>query len=303
MIFAIFLLCGVCWAEKESPKIIESSPANANSGITTTTEPAQAVSAPVVPIQAAIAPTAPAQAITTAAAESTQEQLTATAIESIPKQVPILVKADDTTYTDPMRYTLGPEDVVDITVQRHPEFSGIFPINLEGKIQFKLAGDVDANGLTKKQLEEKLKTTLSTYLINPEVTVTIMDYKSKVIYVLGEVGRPGKYYMRSESIPVREALVQSGLPTLSAAMRRCRIVTPDKAGKAKIQEVDVYSLLYGGDLTKNIDMHPGDVLYVPATVMAKVVRVINPITSAVGVSTSGPENVSSAKSAFTTMAK
>ncbi|RKY31577.1 MAG: hypothetical protein DRP74_04540 [Candidatus Omnitrophota bacterium] len=37
-------------------------------------------------------------------------------------------------YTDPLQYTLGPEDVVEITVLRHPEFSGIFPVNLEGKI-------------------------------------------------------------------------------------------------------------------------------------------------------------------------
>ncbi|MFZ5800891.1 MAG: polysaccharide biosynthesis/export family protein [Candidatus Omnitrophota bacterium] len=209
----------------------------------------------------------------------------------------------DNIYTDPTRYTLGPDDVVEIVVMRHSEFSGIFPVNLEGKIQFKFVGDIEVTGLTKKELEEKIRKTLSTYIVNPDVNVTILEFRSKVIYVLGEVGAPGKYYMRSESIPVREAVVQAGLPTLSAAMRRCRLITPTDKGRPKIKDVDLYSLLYGGDLKKNIDMHPGDVLYVPATVMAKVVRVINPVTSAVGVASSGPEGVNSGRTAGQAMVK
>jgi polysaccharide export outer membrane protein len=204
---------------------------------------------------------------------------------------------------DPLKYTLGPEDVVEITVMRHPEFSGIYPINLEGKLQYKFVGDIDVKGLTKLQLEQKVKDIISSYVISPEVNVTITDYKSKIIYVLGEVGQPGKYYMKSETIPVREAVVQAGLPTLSAAMRKCRIVTPDANGKVITRLVDLYAVLYGGNLKYNLDMHPGDVLYVPSTIMAKVIRVINPVTSAVGVASSGPSEASAAKSAVTGFAK
>lgn len=211
--------------------------------------------------------------------------------------------APDNVYTDPTRYTLGPDDVVEVVVLRHTEFNGVFPVNLEGKIQYKFVGDIEVTGLTKKELEEKVRKTLSAYIINPEVNVTILEYRSKIIYVLGEVGAPGKYYMRSETIPVREAVVQAGLPTLSAAMRRCRLITPTDKGNPKIKDVDLYSLLYGGDLKKNIEMRPGDVLYVPATVMAKVVRIINPVTSAVGVASSGPEGVNSGRAAGQAMMK
>ena len=206
-------------------------------------------------------------------------------------------------YQDPLKYTLGPDDVVQIDVMRHPEFSGIYPINMEGKLQYKFVGDIDVNGLTKKELEEKIKSIIANFVISPEVNITILEYKSKVIYVLGEVGAPGKYYMRSESIPVREAVVQAGLPTLAAAMRRCRLITPDKNGKAKTKSVDLYSILYGGDLKRNIDMYPGDVLYVPATIMAKIIRVVNPVTSTVGLASSGPNEVSSARTAARTLAK
>lgn len=182
-------------------------------------------------------------------------------------------------YFDPVRYTLGPNDAIEVSVMRHPEFSGEFPVNLEGKIQYKFVGDIDVTGLTKAELEEKIKNAISTYVISPEVSVTILEYKSKVIYVLGEVGVPGRYFMKTESIPVREAVVEAGLPTLAAAMRRCRLITPDKSGKARTRSVDLYTILYGGNLKNNLDMHPGDVLYVPATLMAKFMRIFNPITA------------------------
>ena len=49
---------------------------------------------------------------------------------------------------EPINYTLGPDDVIDITVARHAEFSGIFPVNPDGKIQYKFIGDLDVNGYT-----------------------------------------------------------------------------------------------------------------------------------------------------------
>lgn len=209
------------------------------------------------------------------------------------KKLELAQSLPENAFIDPTRYTLGPDDVIEINVMRHPEFAGTYPVNLEGKIQYKFVGDIEVTGLTKKQLEEKIKQIISGYVINPEVNVTILEYKSKIIYVLGEVGRPGKYYMRSEVIPVREAVVEAGLPTLAAAMRRCRLVTPDKNGRARIQSVDLYSILYGGNLKYNLEMRPGDVLYVPATIMAKIVRIVNPVTAPIASLNSGESSATS----------
>lgn len=183
--------------------------------------------------------------------------------------------------SEEVKYTLGPDDIINITVQRHPEFSGDFPINQEGKIQFRFIGDVDVRGLTKKEVEAKIVKLIGGYVVNPEVTVTILEYRSKFYYVIGEVGHPGKIYMRSETTTVRDAIVESGLPTIAAAMRKCTLITPDKNGKPRKKSVDVYAILYGGNLKKNLEMRSGDVLYVPATVMAKVFRTIAPITQPV----------------------
>jgi polysaccharide export outer membrane protein len=198
---------------------------------------------------------------------------------------------------DPVKYTLGPNDVVEIEVIRHPEFSGKYGINEEGKIQYKFVGDLEVKGLTKDQLAEKLKTALAQYVVSPEISVSIVQYGSKIFYVLGEVPAPGQYVMKAESISLRDAIHLAGLPTLNASMRRCELVTPSEKGESKIQTVDLYALLYRGDLRKNIMIKPGDILYVPSTVMAKVIRIISPVTTTVGLSASIPESIAQGRTA------
>ncbi|HNW40222.1 MAG TPA: polysaccharide biosynthesis/export family protein [Candidatus Omnitrophota bacterium] len=221
---------------------------------------------------------------------------------AIPSDIPGYDTKTTPSDFDPVKYTLGADDIIEITVMRHPEFSGIFPINSEGKVQYKFVGDIDVKGMTKKQVEDKLVKALSNYLVNPEVSVTITEYRSKFVFVLGEVGQPGKYYIKSDTITVRDAVVNSGLPTYSAAMRKCSLITPDKSGKIKNRPVNIYAILYIGDLRKNIEMHPGDVLYVPSTVMAKIIRIISPVATTVGLASSPADSTSSAKTAAKTLA-
>jgi protein involved in polysaccharide export with SLBB domain len=178
---------------------------------------------------------------------------------------------------EPLKYTVGPDDVILIDVRRHPEFSGEYTINSEGKIQYKFVGDIPVSGLTKLELKDKIISILAKYVIDPDVDVTISQYRSKVIFIVGEVGAPGKYYMKADAISLRDVVVQAGLPTLAAAMRRTTLVHPNTNGKPKTETVDLYKLIYEGKLDLDKEMLPGDVLYVPATVFAKVMRVINPV--------------------------
>jgi len=184
-----------------------------------------------------------------------------------------------TTVTEDVKYTLGPNDIVAIEVRRHPEFTGQYTINSEGKIEYKFVGDMLVTGLTKLQLKDRIAEMLSEYLVAPEVDVAIVAFMSKVFYVVGDANRPGKFFMKGNTITVREALMEASLPTTAAAMRRCRVITPNANGRNNYKDVDVYSLLYEGNLKQNLEMKPGDVLYIPATVIAKMIRVIQPVTS------------------------
>ena len=179
-------------------------------------------------------------------------------------------------------YTLGVNDVLSITVSRHPEVSGDFYINSEGKIQYEFVGDLKILGMTKDEVKDLVTNSLSKYIVTPDVTVKIIGYNSKVVYVIGEVGAPGKIYMHGDTITVREALLQAGLPLLSASMKKSRLVTPADSGKAERKYVNVEALLYDGDLRENLMMKPGDVLYIPATILTKAMRAINPVAQPIG---------------------
>jgi len=176
------------------------------------------------------------------------------------------------------RYTLGADDVLTITVQRHVELSGKYTINMEGKIQFEFVGDILIVGMTKEQAALVITKRLGKYIIKPDVTVVITEYNSKVVYVVGEVGNPGKIFMRGDTISVRDALLDANLPQLTAATEKATLFTPADNGKVVLRKVNVYALLYKGDLRQNYVMKPGDTLYLPATLWAKVARFINPVT-------------------------
>ncbi len=223
--------------------------------------------------------TIPPAVATPASAQISQQQ---TGTVQLPLSASLLRSSEE------VHYTLGPDDVIQIVVQRHPEFSGTYPVNLEGKIQAGLIGDIDVTGYTKKELAEKVAKLISNYVINPDVSITILEYRSKYYLVIGEVNRPGKYFMRAETTTVKDAIVEAGLPMISAAMRKCRLITPAKNGKVKTKSVNIYEILYGGNLRKNIEVHPGDTLYVPATIMAKTFRMISPITDPI-TSTAGAQ--------------
>ncbi|MCA9401884.1 MAG: polysaccharide export protein, partial [Candidatus Omnitrophica bacterium] len=179
----------------------------------------------------------------------------------------------------PSNYTLGVNDVIEINVMRHPEVTGQYAINQEGKIQYEFIGDINIIGKTKNEVKEVLTEELAKFIISPEVTVKIVGYNSKIVYVIGEVGRPGKIFMRGDTITVREALVQAGLPLLSAKTTKSLVITPSESGKANQKKVNVHKLLYEGDLRENFVMLPGDTLYIPPTALAKTMRILQPIAA------------------------
>ena len=198
----------------------------------------------------------------------------------------VTLRRRELTPDEASRYTLGPDDVIEVSVMRHPEVSGRYPINKEGKIQYEFLGDVLVSGQTKDQVVKLLADKLKEYIINPDVRIKIAEYNSKIVYVVGEVGRPGKIFMRGDTITVREALMDAGLPLLTGILKRSRVITPAVDGNMKKRNVNIYALLYEGDLRQNLIMQAGDVLYVPPTFLTKTMRAIQPVTEPLGAANS-----------------
>jgi len=177
-------------------------------------------------------------------------------------------------------YTLGKEDVLQIVVRNQPEFSGQFVIGPDGKIQYSFVGDIESAGLTKEELKEKLIKELDRFVKLPEVSVAIIAYRSKNVYVMGAVGRPGKYPMKGDIISLRDVIIESGMPTEVAALRRVHIIKPDPSDPTSTK-VNLYAILYKGKLEDNFDLVPGDIVVVPTTFFSQVTRTLDKLLSPV----------------------
>jgi polysaccharide biosynthesis/export protein len=96
-------------------------------------------------------------------------------------------------------YEIGPGDVLQVTVLGQPTFSGEFTVGPDGIMPYPFLGKVKASAMSPVELERKLTTLLSEgYLRRPQVAVTVKQFKSQKVYVMGEVKSPGPYGLRPE---------------------------------------------------------------------------------------------------------
>jgi len=160
-----------------------------------------------------------------------------------------------------MSYTIGPADVLEISVWQHPELDRTVTVRPDGKISFSLIGDVDTTGLTPAELDQVITRRLSDYVQNPEVTVIVTDIKSGQIVVLGQVARPGAYPMAEST--VLEAIAEAGGYTERAALGSVTITRKSEAKNPKVIKVNLKKVIIKGDRSKDVILEPGDVVYLP----------------------------------------
>lgn len=108
-------------------------------------------------------------------------------------------------------------------------------VNQDGTIEFPVLGTLDVAGLTRQQLILKLKKEISTYLVNPIVNVSILNYK---VTVLGEVARPGTYSTPDERITLLEAIGMAGDLTIYGK-RDNILVLREINGMKTYQKIDI----------------------------------------------------------------
>lgn len=161
-------------------------------------------------------------------------------------------------------YTIGPGDVLEISVWQHPELDRIVTVRPDGRMSFSLIGDVNANGLTPAGLDRIITGMLSKYVQKPEVTVIVtgVSIKSTQILILGQVARPGAYPM-GESLTVLEAVAIAGGYTESAGLRRVTVIRQSRAETPKVIKVNLKKVIAKGDRSRNIILEPGDVVHLP----------------------------------------
>ena len=143
-------------------------------------------------------------------------------------------------------YILGPEDVLEIIVWGHEDLKRELPISLEGQITFPLIGEVKAAGRTTQQLEKVITRKLADgYIVNPQVTISVSEYRSQKFFIMGEVEKPGKYDLAPGTTVLMAISIGGGL-TEKAAPGRTRI-RREENGKKKEFKVTMDNLVQPGD--------------------------------------------------------
>ncbi|ETX02201.1 MAG: hypothetical protein ETSY1_04385, partial [Candidatus Entotheonella factor] len=108
-----------------------------------------------------------------------------------------------------LRYTLGPLDILEITLYERPELKREVTISRQGTFRYPLIGQVRARGLTVAQLERRLTQRLQrAHIDKPHVVVTVKAYHNRHIFLLGQVQAPGVYSL-PDHVELKELIVQA----------------------------------------------------------------------------------------------
>jgi polysaccharide biosynthesis/export protein len=173
----------------------------------------------------------------------------------------------------PTDYVVGPLDVLTITSYDQADMSGKFTIEADGTFTYPLIGRFKAGGLTLRQVEQLLKKQLvdDGYFRNPQITVSVEQYKSQKIFVVGEVRQPGSYTL-SGNMNLIEALALAGstLPTASGEAvivhaKDAAANGPTLPGDGDLLDVVRVDLkdLQNGVLSQNAALRDGDTIFIP----------------------------------------
>ena len=167
-------------------------------------------------------------------------------------------------------YIIGPEDVLEITVWRNADLSKIVTVRPDGRISLPLIGDVVAVGRTAVQLTDVISAKLKEYKENPQVSIIVKDVNSYVIYVLGEVSRPGKYPLKSKTTLLQAITIAGGFSPLAARNKLVVFRFGDSGEKDIKIKASYDDIILRDGSTQNIELKPGDTLVVPSETMVLV---------------------------------
>lgn len=158
------------------------------------------------------------------------------------------------------RYKLGAADVIHVNVWKSPDLSQTVTIGPDGFVSLPLLGEVRAAGLTAEDLAKDLSTKLNSYVVHAQVTVSVVEIRSRQVFITGQVGKPGAYPLIAP-ITVLQLIAQAGgLNTF--ANRKGIFILRNSTGNMQRLKFNYNNAIHG-DIRQNISLQPGDTVIIP----------------------------------------
>jgi polysaccharide biosynthesis/export protein len=158
-------------------------------------------------------------------------------------------------------YVIGPGDLLAVDVWKEPDLSKQAVVRLDGKISLPLVNEVDASGLTCGELRTQLAEKYQNFVSAPVVSVTLVESRSKKIYVSGKVAKPNEYPLQ-KNMTVAQAISLAGGLTEWADSSDIKLIRKMK-GVQKTFRVNYDAIVSGKDLSQNVLLEPDDTIIVP----------------------------------------
>lgn len=156
---------------------------------------------------------------------------------------------------------LGPGDVIKISVFGNPDLSLETKVSEIGAITFPFVGQVEVGGLTTFAAEKKIANLLETggFIRNPQVNIAVTLLQSQQVSILGHVNRPGRYPIDgkrslTDLLALAGGINGEGGDTITLIRKR--------NGKTTKETVDLVDMVRSGDMSQNIDLVAGDLIFV-----------------------------------------
>jgi polysaccharide export outer membrane protein len=198
-------------------------------------------------------------------------------------------------------YILGPGDQISVSIVNLEEINDKpIPIDLNGYVRLPLVGPLQVSGLTVAQVEAELTKRLKTYVLRPDVSVSIVEFRSQPVSVIGAVRNPGVQQVQGRKTLAEMLSLAGGLDANAGSILKITrqlewgpiplpSATEDATGNFSVAEVSLKSILHATHPEENIPVKPHDVISVPR---AETVYVIGQVQKSGGFVLNDGEKVS-----------
>jgi|HubBroStandDraft_5_1064220.scaffolds.fasta_scaffold119317_2 polysaccharide export outer membrane protein len=167
------------------------------------------------------------------------------------------------------RYRLRKGDSFELDFAMTPDFNQAITVQPDGYITLKAVGSVFVEGQNVPELTETLKTAYAKVLHDPVIAISLKDFEKPYFIASGQVSKPGKYDLRSD-LTVTEAVAIAGGFDEKSKHSQVVLFHPMPGGGFQAKLINVKKLLATHDLTEDVQLQPGDMLYVPQNTLSKI---------------------------------
>lgn len=168
-------------------------------------------------------------------------------------------------------YRLRPSDVVEVTFTVAPEFNQVVAVQPDGYVMLKDAGLVQAQGLNMQEFSAAVRKAYAGYLHDPQAAVALREFERPYFIVGGQVGKPGKYELRSDTT-VAEAVQIAGGLTPQAKHSQVVLFRRVNDDLVETRLLNLKKMLKESRLKEDAHLQPGDLVFVPQNTISKISR-------------------------------